>query len=280
MKYLVAVSGGVDSVALLDMLVKRGGHQLIVAHFDHGMRPDSAADARFVEALAGRYKVPFATKREELGKNASEATARAHRYAFLHSEAEKTGAIIVTAHHLNDLVETVAINLRRGTGWQGLAVLGSLNIVRPLITMTKEELRDYALRQRLEWVEDSTNNEQKYLRNKLRAFTSLLSDETQQKLLALRNKQVKLRDDIDKEATRFLKSGREYNRYFFIVIEPEVALLLLRRAVECVTRKAPTRPQAMRALLAIKTARAGSTAQIGEGVLLRFTATVFIVEQP
>ena len=70
MKYLLAVSGGIDSVVLLHKLVQDGGHELIVAHFDHGIRPDSASDARFVEALAGQYGLPFVAKREELGSAA------------------------------------------------------------------------------------------------------------------------------------------------------------------------------------------------------------------
>ena len=68
MVYLVAVSGGIDSVVLLHMLVQEGEHDLTVAHFDHGIRDDSAADARFVEELAAQYGLPYVGKREELGK--------------------------------------------------------------------------------------------------------------------------------------------------------------------------------------------------------------------
>ena len=81
--YIVAVSGGVDSVVLLDMLAKKGEHELVVAHFDHGIRPESDADARFVWALAQCYGLPCEVRREELGAGASEELARARRYAFL-----------------------------------------------------------------------------------------------------------------------------------------------------------------------------------------------------
>ncbi len=67
MKYLVAVSGGIDSVVLLDILVKDAQHELIVAHFDHGIREDSADDERFVRGLAAQYGLPFTSRRTELG---------------------------------------------------------------------------------------------------------------------------------------------------------------------------------------------------------------------
>ena len=112
---LVAVSGGVDSVVLLDMLA-RSEDRLVVAHVDHGIREESSEDAQFVEGLAHQYQVPFVSTRLELGLEASEDTARRARYAFLEAEAAKRGAVIVTAHHLDDVVGSVAINLIRGTG--------------------------------------------------------------------------------------------------------------------------------------------------------------------
>ena len=90
MKYIVAVSGGVDSVVLLDMLGKIPGHELVVAHFDHGIREDSARDAQFVASLAHERGLIYAGKREELGANASEALARERRYGFLRELAKPT----------------------------------------------------------------------------------------------------------------------------------------------------------------------------------------------
>src|SRR5690606_22278428 len=143
MKYIVAVSGGVDSMVLLDMLVREGSHELIVAHFDHGIRADSHKDATFVQDVAKKYGLPFEKRREVLGEKASEALARERRYAFLRSVAARHEAKIVTAHHLDDVVETVAINITRGTGWRGLAVMDT-DIVRPLVDMEKKELVRYA----------------------------------------------------------------------------------------------------------------------------------------
>lgn len=280
MRYVLAVSGGVDSVVLLHRLVAMGGHELVVAHFDHGIRPDSAADARFVGALAATYGLPFVTKREELGKNASEEVARLHRYAFLREEAKKHGARLVTAHHADDVVETIAINILRGTGWRGLAVLGAADITRPLLTKTKQEILHYAVTHRLEWVEDSTNNETTYLRNRLRRKIALLfSYQTKRHVLNVWQRQRLLKHEIDAELAA-LKQENGESRYFFTNSDPKEAIELLRYVIHEQTGRSITRPQAERALIAIKTARAQSSCDISEGVTLWFTARTFIVKTP
>ena len=117
MRYIVAVSGGIDSVVLLD-LMSRTEKDLVVAHFDHGIREDSASDARFVEALADKYKIQFVCQREKLGSGASEELARQRRYEFLRGVAADFDGMIVTAHHREDIIETVAMNLTRGSRWR------------------------------------------------------------------------------------------------------------------------------------------------------------------
>jgi len=279
--YLVAVSGGIDSVVLLDMLVCAGKYKLTVAHFDHGIRSGSATDARFVAALAASYQLPFVTKREELGKGASEELARNRRYAFLGGEAAKRDAVIVTAHHSNDVVETIAINLIRGTGWRGIAVLDSPTLSRPLLSFAKAEIRKYALAHRLEWVEDNTNLGDDYLRNRVRhRMAVLLSSEQQQEIITIWKRQVELKRNIDQELKQYVRSSNEYERYFFIFADSLVATEILRAAIFAKTNASPTRPQLERALLAIKVAKPGATFEIGGGVSLRFTMRNFIVYTP
>ena len=281
MRYLLAVSGGIDSVVLLDMLVRTKEHELIVAHFDHGVRPDSASDARFVQELAAAYSVPFVMHREELGSKASEELARSRRYAFLRSEAKKHEAVIVTAHHGDDCIETICINATRGTGWRGLAVLDSKLVRRPLLSFTKSDLWAYALDHRLEWVEDSTNSEDAYLRNRLRRVIALhLPPENRSALLDLWRRQKELKQAIDKEAADFIQPFNEYSRYLFITIDELSAGELLRGAIVARTQASPTRPQIERALVAIKTARAGSSFELGAGVTLLFKRGTFIVKTP
>ncbi len=269
-KYLVAVSGGVDSVVLLDMLVK-SEHKLIVAHVEHGIRgDDSAADARFVEALAKKYQLPFVAKSLKLGPKASEERARNARYEFLFAQAKKHGAELVTAHHADDVVETIALNLTRGTGWRGLAVLERSGITRPLLALSKAQVYDYALRHGLEWVEDETNRTDAYLRNRLRAKLGRENIDTTS-LLTLRARQLQLRRDIDKEAAK-LVDRHVGSRYFLNMLPESVALELFGAVLEHQVGVRPARPQLLRALQAIKTANPGTACQVGDGVCLEFTS--------
>lgn len=277
MKYLVAVSGGVDSVVLLDMM-SRGDDELIVAHVDHGIRgEESAADARFVEALAAKYGLLFVSTKLKLGADASEAEAREARYKFLFEIASKNDATIVAAHHLDDLVETIAINLERGTGWRGLAVLSRTGIQRPLLDKTKRELINYALEHKLEWVEDHTNVSDGYQRNRIRKRISTDFKDSDE-LKRLRDQQIALRDEID-AATNETLGANEASRYFFSTIEVALAVELLGAQIFNQAGVRPVRPQLERALLAIKTARSGSAYQVGEGVELHFTTRTFSVKQ-
>lgn len=265
---MVAVSGGVDSVVLLDMLARAGEHELVVAHFDHGIREDSAEDARFVEGLAAKYHISFVSKREKLGASASEELARSRRYLFLGEEALKHQAKIVTAHHQDDILETIAINLTRGTGWRGLAVLSGAHIIRPLLGYSKESIYRYALEHKLEWVEDSTNASDAYLRNRLRRrLHEQLSSDAREQLVRLWEKQLDTRRAIEEEYSVFISPGPQ-SRYFFTQIHEKVATELLKAYSETCFGWSPTRPQLARALLAIKTARTGTSFPFGKARLV------------
>jgi tRNA(Ile)-lysidine synthetase-like protein len=280
-RYVVAVSGGVDSVVLLDLLTKLGRIEIIVAHFDHGIRPDSHDDARFVEQLAKRHKLPFETRREELGAAASEEYARQRRYAFLRKLAKQYDARLMTAHHADDVIETIAINLHRGTGWRGLAVLDNPLIIRPLLVYDKAQIYAYATRYGLQWREDSTNQSDSYLRNRLRRrLDSQLDVDSQQQLLALWQTQRQLKRHIDGETARLL-AGQEtaLSRYFFTMIDDAVASELLRYACAQQAGVIPTRPQRQRAALAIKVAQPGSSHSVGEAIAFRFAARSFSIEK-
>lgn len=270
MKYIVAVSGGVDSMVLLDMMVAAGETSLVVAHFDHGIRSDSRLDAEHVAKAAKRYGLTFETKREELGEGASEALARERRYAFLRQLANKHNAKIVTAHHLDDLVETIAINATRGTGWRGVAALDA-DILRPLIDIEKATLLSYARRRGLEWREDSTNASDVYLRNRMRKKTAGLPSDTKRQLRSLQAHQRALKKEIAQEVRTLIGDGPVYSRYLFIHVPASVAMECLRE----VTSGKLTRPQIARALHAIKTAQPNTISRPGADVSLHFTTRHF-----
>ena len=272
-RYVVAVSGGVDSIVLLDMLSNQPGLELIVAHFDHGIRNDSGSDALFVSELAKKYKLVFETRREELGQGASEELARTRRYKFLREMAKNYNSRLITAHHADDVIETVAINLLRGTGWRGLAVLDS-GITRPLTYATKLEILNYANKHGLRWREDSTNSSDKYLRNRVRQCTNKLNYDRKQEILNLWIEQKRLKRSIDEEVYRLVGDGPIYSRYFFISLDFVIGSECLRR----ITKARLTRPQLINAIYAIKTALPNKTHYAGNGVKISFTSRNFTVE--
>lgn len=274
-KYLIAVSGGVDSVVLLDMLAKKHKN-ILVAHFDHGIREDSKEDAIFVRQLAVKYGVKFFTKREELGANASEEKARRARYKFLRELSEKQNATIVTAHHLDDVVETIIINMVRGTGWRGLAVLNAEDIYRPLINFEKQEIINYAKQNNLKWREDSTNSLNVYMRNIVRHKIDL-NNEQKNELQILHQEQIRLAKEIKSEVTSLLKSIKNDNkisRYFINSIDQASAYEIIRE----LTKGELTPNQIDSVINAIKTQRNGTIFEASKNIKIHFTTRFFTLE--
>jgi tRNA(Ile)-lysidine synthase len=169
-KYVVAVSGGVDSMVLLDILRRNPEHSLIVAHFNHGIRTDSKDDESLVRSIALKHSLVYKVGYGKLGKGASEELARKARYKFLeYTRDENSARAIITAHHQDDLIETAFINMLRGSGHRGLVSIKlNTKVLRPLLNFPKQELVNYAKEQKLTWREDITNNDETYLRNYIR----------------------------------------------------------------------------------------------------------------
>lgn len=278
-KYVLAVSGGVDSVCLLDILSGQAGVQLIVAHFDHGMRPDSSADAAFVKQLAAHYGWPFELGRAQLGAAASEDQARYERWLFLKAMWQKHQAkAILTAHHADDVVETIIINIMRGTGWRGLCSLRSHGeVLRPLLELTKADILLYARAHHLQWREDSTNQSTQYLRNHVRL--KLLPRLRQQnpqlnaQLLELWRRQCQLRDEIEqREAELYpaLVDDVGLRRRLFTMLPPSLAdeflrLFLARHSLS------QTTAQRVRALQFITSAQNGKKFSLNANSFLKLS---------
>ena len=171
---VVAVSGGPDSTALLDLLAQtRDAHQLelVVGHVDHGIHPDSAAVAGQVRALALRYGLPVHVGKLGLGPEAGETRARAGRYQWLEALRAGLGAeVILTAHHANDQVETVLMRVLKGSGPAGLAGMASVrgHLVRPLLPFRHADLMRHLEQTGLKaWV-DPANSDRRHLRSWIR----------------------------------------------------------------------------------------------------------------
>lgn len=277
MRYIVAVSGGIDSVVLLD-LMSRTEKDLVVAHFDHGIRDDSAGDARFVEGLAEKYKLQFVGRREELGIDASEELARRRRYDFLRGVAADFDGVIVTAHHRDDIIETVAMNLKRGSRWRGLAGMSDEQVVRPMSGWTKQRIYEYAVRQKLEWCEDETNQSDDYQRNILRRRINRDLDEYQKiGIYEAWRKQRKLRMEIEQELEKFDEVMTD--RYFLTMIYDNVAQELIYYYILRHYGVSLLGAQLEHMLIAIKTGKAGSYWHIGGGIVVKLTLRNAIIEK-
>ncbi len=174
---LVAVSGGLDSVVLLDVL-HRLGAQVAVAHCHFGLRGDDAdADEQFVRKLAKQYDVPyfvefFQTKAfAEREGISTQMAARLLRYQWFEQVRQREElACIATAHHQRDQAETMLLNLTHGTGLAGLHGIQAKNgfVVRPLLGVGRDDLHDYLVDNNLRWREDDSNDSPVYQRNLLR----------------------------------------------------------------------------------------------------------------
>ncbi len=172
---LVAVSGGPDSVALLDLMqATLDLHQLdlVVAHFDHGIHPSSARVAAGVRALADAYRLAYEEGRGELGPDATETAAREARYAWLEATRLRLGAgLIFTAHHADDQAETVLMRALEGSGPAGLAGMAAkrATLVRPLLPFRRDAVVRYVRSRKLSAWEDPANQDGRHLRAWLRA---------------------------------------------------------------------------------------------------------------
>ena len=177
---IAAVSGGRDSMVLLDWLVKLGrerGFSVIAAHFNHHLRKAADSDETFVKRCAERLQIPFysgeadvAALCREHGLSLEEG-ARMARYAWLEHLCRETGAAAVaTAHHRADQAETVLFHLVRGTGMEGLRGIAPRwgVFIRPLLTTGREEIDAYAASHGVEHVEDESNADLRFARNRIR----------------------------------------------------------------------------------------------------------------
>lgn len=191
-KFLLAASGGPDSVALLKMLVNflpNPSEQLIVAHLDHCLRDDSFLESQLLQRLTSALKVKLVEKKwpVELHPQAGvEAKAREYRYAFLAKVGRKYQTdYLLTAHHGDDLIENILLKFIRSgdvaemNSLQIVGNLGSMKLLRPLVKYSKDELLKYDKDHHLDFIEDKTNFEDDTLRNRLRHYVvPLLKKET------------------------------------------------------------------------------------------------------
>lgn len=178
---VVAVSGGPDSMALLDVMARLGPRAAltVVAHgIDHGLRPEAAAELDLAEAFARRVGVPWGRTRVTVERGGNvQARARDARWRALARVARRRGAAIATAHHADDRAETVLLRLLRGAGLRGLAVLPprasapgarDVTVIRPMLRASRADVLLHLERHGVPYATDPSNADPRYLRARVR----------------------------------------------------------------------------------------------------------------
>ncbi len=175
-RILIAFSGGKDSTALTYALYNLG-YDIIVAHFNHQLRPEAKDDEDFCKNFTEKYNISFVSGTADVGSIAKcnkwnlEETARKLRYEFLQKAANATNcSYIATAHHLDDNIETMLFHFMRGSGIQGLIGIPKMrdNIIRPLINVPSKVIESYCEENNLEYLSDSMNEDLDYSRVRIR----------------------------------------------------------------------------------------------------------------
>lgn len=227
---IIAVSGGVDSMVLLDVLSKvyKPSH-LVVAHINHKKRIESDEEYQAIKDIARTYEIPFEgyTFIQKNKKN-FQAEARKARYQFLFGLAMKYNAKgIVTAHHLDDQIETIFMRITRGSSFSGYSGMKrrikkrNFAIIRPFLDVSKDILYDYAREHNITYFEDKSNQENNYTRNRFRnQIIPLLKDENPlfyDKMTQFAQYMEDTDEILDKLCDQFMK---DYYMYATIPVEP------------------------------------------------------------
>lgn len=218
-RIICAVSGGVDSVSLLHWLVCCG-NEIFVAHVNHNLRgAESFRDECFVHSLCMKYGPKLFVKSVDIKKEAKEKSlgleeyGRMIRYAFFSNLSKKLYATVALAHTLSDSLETVIFNFVRGTGLKGLCGIpaGRDEIIRPFIKVTRGEIEDYAKRNGLEYITDSSNFCDEFSRNKIRL-----------KIIPVLKE---INPSFEARGEEFILRMKEDNDFFESCVEKELAKL-------------------------------------------------------
>jgi len=231
-KIAVAVSGGIDSLSLVliaNKWAKKHKIKIVGITVDHCLRKESANEAKYVAKLLKSKKIEHHILKLEnkVPKKNIEAILREKRYQVLTEFCkEKKIKVLLVAHHLQDQAETFFIRLFRGSGIDGLASMKSyrklngIKIVRPFLNLNKEILRQYLLENKIEWVEDPSNKDEKYLRNKIRNFLNSFEDKKNilQRIDSAIKEIAKAKEIIQQKIERLDKEILEFNKKGFYKI--------------------------------------------------------------
>jgi tRNA(Ile)-lysidine synthase len=235
---LVAFSGGIDSsslaVALQRLKEPLKIKRLALLHINHLLRgEESYRDENFARSFAQKYSLELFVERVDVPSLAKkrggniEAVAREERYRLFEEVRKREGFdLVATAHHLGDLVETIILWLTRGTGLEGLLGFEPVegNIVRPFYLATRQEIEDFAKKQAIEWVEDSTNYDLSLARNRIRHRVvpelKAINPNLEESVLRMREILKEENELLEKLVQTALLKVKEEGREGFLKLEP------------------------------------------------------------
>lgn len=245
-KIVIGVSSGVDSMVLFDLLKN---HDIVVAHINHNMREESEYEQTFLSEYCLKRNIPFETitltyTPQEQAEN-FQLLARNKRYDFFKKVMVKYDAnLLALAHHGDDLVETVLMSMTRGTSLRGIigfgeeSTIGTLNIIRPLLRYSKDEILNYAEENEIIFFEDASNSSDKYTRNRYRQnILPLLKQESpnvHQKYVNMSEDLSDIYDYLMIEVDKFINSERlvsDFQKLHIAVQREIIATLLKRQAI-------------------------------------------------
>lgn len=242
-KIVLGVSGGPDSVCLLDVLAKiapKHNIDLIIAHANYGLRgKDSIKDEEFVQKLAEKYGLMVYFLKPTLGKNKSENELRNIRYNFFEEvRKENNFDSIAVAHNADDQVETFLMRIIRGSGLQGLAGMKYKNnsLIRPLLGISRKEILEYLKKNNLKFRIDKTNAQDLFLRNKIRNNLLPLLEKTFNPKIkeTIFSATTSIADDysfISETVTKTLKNKKELRVSEILKLHPAIQRAIIRQLI-------------------------------------------------
>ena len=247
-KLAVAVSGGVDSVALLNWLAELQ-MDIVCLHVNHCLRPSAETEAEYVQTLCKKLNVPCHVFNwcDNKPKNGIEDAARIARYKFMTDFCHKNGInYIITAHQADDQIETFLMNLGRGSGVYGLgamrpaSMMNGITILRPLLNVFRHELQDYCDQNSIKYFKDEMNEDPHYTRVKIRqnrhAVQSALGISDERILLAVQNL-GRVRESLEQNVSELVKNVvfdnyALFDETFLFDLGPDIRLKFLGTVIQ------------------------------------------------
>ena len=258
-KFVVAVSGGIDSLSLTiiaGLWAKKNNKKIIALTVDHKLRPTSTDEATYVNNLLEKYSIEHHTLTWNDVKPTSniENIAREARYNLIFDFCRENNiSSILLGHHIQDQAENFLIRLFRGSGISGLSSMQKIStrngfyLIRPFLNLKKEELKEFLLKANINWIEDESHSDEKYLRNKIRAF--LNSFEEKDNIVKRINSTIDIlqtADEIIENQVNSLENSvyiynQEYNYYTlklyeFLKLNKEVQYRILTKITKNITK--------------------------------------------